>query len=266
MSDSDLSPTWSLLQSKLCGKDTSDFVSDISVEMAPDLLSAIVVSRNTTTLQGLLGSGGQREMCTGYHVSLEVDNYLGYAQRVIGHVPHMFKYIIVIGQPVTKNQAKKFFHLTDTVIIGYGSTECFGVCKTYVDEDDIRDLMYGYYVLVKNIRDLMYRYFVMGQLKMNVSWLQKRSADEIIILPEDERVETVGPVPSHDCSGCRENLFMTRLSMWTHEFDMGSSYYCGVSDSEQELKWSLVTLPWETTELPSDKTNAQENVRETTQA
>ncbi|KAH9496758.1 4-coumarate--CoA ligase 2 [Bulinus truncatus] len=85
-------------------------------------------------------------------VPLEVDKYLGYAQRDIGHVPHRFKYIVVMAQPVTKNQAKKFFHLTDTVIIGYGCTECFGICKTYVDEKSFQSYNCGKHVDIFDVR------------------------------------------------------------------------------------------------------------------
>ncbi|KAH9496760.1 hypothetical protein Btru_009319 [Bulinus truncatus] len=252
MSDFDQSPTWSLLQSKLCGKDTSDFVSDISVEMAPDLISAIVVSRNTTRSRKALlvdlrtcdedvfvntcspddtvvvfstsGSTGYSKLVPKTHrdivdsisrnnmrtvgenksldvdlvmysdrflgwaggflafvilapvtrvlmdvydldhnsaskdfweavvkekcaraqmVPLEVDKHLAYAQRAIGHIPHMFEYIIVMGQPITKNQAMKFFHLAESVIIFYGCTECFGVSSTYVDEKSFQSYNCG---------------------------------------------------------------------------------------------------------------------------
>ncbi|KAH9496761.1 hypothetical protein Btru_009320 [Bulinus truncatus] len=245
MSDSAQSPTWSLLQSKLCGKDTSDFFSDISVEMAPDIKSAILVSRNnigTRSRKPLLedlrtcnedvfvntcclddnvvvfstsGSTGYSKMVPKTHreivdninrngrssfgknafldvdlamysdviigwgpgfsaysilapvtrvlrdaydldhtsankdfweaaakekcamallIPLEVEKHLAYAQRDIGHVPHRFKYIKVIGQPITKKLAKKFFHLADTVLFGFGNTECFGISEINVDE------------------------------------------------------------------------------------------------------------------------------------
>ncbi|KAH9496743.1 hypothetical protein Btru_009279 [Bulinus truncatus] len=250
MSNSDQSPTWNLLQSKLCGKDSSDFVSDISVEMAPDLKSAILVSRNNTGSRKPLledlrtcneevfvntccpddnvvvfntsGSTGFSKLVPKTHreimdnsikndfspfgehelldldlvlytdlmivtrvlkddydldhtsackdfweaaakekcalalmVPLEANKHLGYAKRVDGLIPHSCSkgvidettthYLSVelvhvdppYFQPATRhtlpNQAKKFFHLADTVIICYGSTECLGISKTYAD-------------------------------------------------------------------------------------------------------------------------------------
>ncbi|KAK6964466.1 hypothetical protein BgiMline_031702 [Biomphalaria glabrata] len=54
---------------------------------------------------------------------LEVDKRITHITSSGGVFPKKLKYIIVIGQPMTKEQVKKMFLLSESVVVAYGSTE-----------------------------------------------------------------------------------------------------------------------------------------------